>query len=333
MKCPKCGYENDDNAYFCEGCGNRLKGNVGVNDNQADNENFELDENLDFDSNMNYESINKLKSEDNSSFDYYDDYNKNVSYENLQNNYPKPPKSNKNLLITVIVVIAIAVIAICVCIFLIFFNDKESNSSDLAAQETLTTVTTVTTNTETTTQETTFAIVDKSTNTIMPNLYHRYVDEATKQLQEKNINNYKVIYEDSDFVKDFVIRQSPSSGEVVNINQPVTIYVSKGDPEDVDSYDDEVYYSDYIIPYSSSREISESDLYELNKDDLNTAINEIYAREHRKFDNSGIQRYFNKKSWYTGYIEPDKFKDSMLTDIEKVNINIIVKYMKKKGYR
>lgn len=20
MKCPKCGYENDDNAYFCEGC-------------------------------------------------------------------------------------------------------------------------------------------------------------------------------------------------------------------------------------------------------------------------------------------------------------------------
>jgi len=30
MKCPKCGYENDDNAYFCEGCGNKLKDNTGV---------------------------------------------------------------------------------------------------------------------------------------------------------------------------------------------------------------------------------------------------------------------------------------------------------------
>ena len=40
MKCPKCGYENDDNAYFCEGCGNKLKGNTGVENNQTDNAKF-----------------------------------------------------------------------------------------------------------------------------------------------------------------------------------------------------------------------------------------------------------------------------------------------------
>ena len=135
MKCPKCGYENDDNAYFCEGCGNKLKENTGVENNQAYNAKFELDKDLGFDSDMNYGTINKSNLEDNSSFDYYDDFNTNVSYENPQNNYPKPPKNNKNLLITVIVVSAIAVIAICVCVFLIFFNGKDSNS-DTSASET-----------------------------------------------------------------------------------------------------------------------------------------------------------------------------------------------------
>lgn len=73
MKCPKCGYENDDNAYFCEGCGNKLKENTSVKNNQADNAKFELDKDLDFDSNMNYGTINKSNLEGNSSFDYYDD--------------------------------------------------------------------------------------------------------------------------------------------------------------------------------------------------------------------------------------------------------------------
>ena len=83
MKCPKCGFENDDNAYFCEGCGNKLKDNTGVENNQADNAKFELDKDLGFDSDMNYGTINKSNLEDNSSFDYYDDFNKNVSYEYL----------------------------------------------------------------------------------------------------------------------------------------------------------------------------------------------------------------------------------------------------------
>ena len=36
---------------------------------------------------------------------------------------------------------------------------------------------------------------------------------------------------------------------------------------------------------------------------------------------------------YSGYIEPDSFDESMLTKLERENIDLIVKYEKEKGYR
>ena len=325
MKCPKCGYENDDNAYFCEGCGNKLKANTGVETNQADNAKFELDKDLGFDSDMNYGTINKSNLEDNSSFDYYDDFNKNVPYENPQNNYPKPPKNNKNLLITVIVVSAIAVIAICVCVFLIFFNDKDSNS-DTSASETVTSTVTETTAITTTTQ-TTEPTTEATVSKIMPNVVGLRKEEASKILRQQNIS---IRYEEENnniYPEGVVTSQSISSGETVRDGETVTLYVSLGSDED--NYDN----CDYIIPNSDSRYISTSELESLNGYELDAAINEIYAREHRKFKDPEIQRYFNEKSWYDGYIEPDDFKESMLNDYERKNVDTIVNYLKKLGYR
>ena len=57
------------------------------------------------------------------------------------------------------------------------------------------------------------------------------------------------------------------------------------------------------------------------------ARNEIYARHHRKFDSADLQIYFDKKSWYSGTIEPSDFDEkNELSQIEKKNIDLIKKY-------
>lgn len=84
---------------------------------------------------------------------------------------------------------------------------------------------------------------------------------------------------------------------------------------------------DYIFPESSSAYLSESDLSGLNADQVQMAINEIYARHHRKFVIQSIQDYFNSKSWYSGYIEADDFEVSVMNQYEGANINLMVEYL------
>ena len=75
----------------------------------------------------------------------------------------------------------------------------------------------------------------------------------------------------------------------------------------------------YIISDSSIRELTDSDLSGLSKSKLRIARNEIYARHHRKFDSADLQIYFDKKSWYSGTIEPSDFDEkNELSQIEQI---------------
>lgn len=91
--------------------------------------------------------------------------------------------------------------------------------------------------------------------------------------------------------------------------------------------------AEYILPESASRLLTEADLANLTQEDLRIARNEIYARHGRKFLDEGLQEYFNGKSWYNGTIEPDDFKEDMLSEIERTNKDTIVNYETKMGYR
>lgn len=90
---------------------------------------------------------------------------------------------------------------------------------------------------------------------------------------------------------------------------------------------------DYIFPDSSYRYIEEYELNNLSEFELSIARNEIYARKGRKFTTSQIQNYFDSKSWYYGYIEPDAFTENMLNDYERANTVTILNYEKRMGYR
>lgn len=261
------------------------------------------------------ESCGHIFNNSTNSFDYDDKYNQNyVEY--------KQKKNNTGLIVAITVVSAIAVIAVCLCIYFLAFNNKNENSvlSDTSTSETTTTTeVTTTTFSETTTQRETTTV-----SRIVPNITGMYKDSAIDMLRNNGIK-YRLDYEySSTYEKDYVFSQSPSSGAFMSDNQIVTVYISRGELP---------VSTDYILPYSDIEYISESELVGMDKRTSELALNEIYARHGRKFNDSSIQSYFNEKSWYDGFIEPEDFSDSVFNKYETKNIATIDSYMKKKGYR
>lgn len=91
--------------------------------------------------------------------------------------------------------------------------------------------------------------------------------------------------------------------------------------------------SQYILPNSDSEYLTHEDLAGLTKEECRLARNELYARHGRRFDDEGLQNYFDQKDWYTGYIDPADFSDSVLNDFEVANRDLIVQYEEEMGYR
>ncbi len=91
--------------------------------------------------------------------------------------------------------------------------------------------------------------------------------------------------------------------------------------------------SGYVLPTSSTELLTEDDLEGLSAEECKIARNEIYARHGRKFQDETLQAYFDACDWYEGTIEPDDFDESMLSDIEIANKDLIVAYEEEMGYR
>lgn len=81
--------------------------------------------------------------------------------------------------------------------------------------------------------------------------------------------------------------------------------------------------SEYILPESNTKYLSEGDLYNRSKEELRIARNEIYARRGRIFQSQDLQDYFENKAWYNGTIDPANFSESLLNDYEKANVKLI----------
>ena len=90
--------------------------------------------------------------------------------------------------------------------------------------------------------------------------------------------------------------------------------------------------SEFILPDSSTRVLDKSELAGFTAEQCRLARNEIYAKHGRMFDDAGLQNYFNSRSWYHGTTPADRFSDTMLSDIEIQNRNLIITYEKEMGY-
>lgn len=97
---------------------------------------------------------------------------------------------------------------------------------------------------------------------------------------------------------------------------------SQSEPED-DSSSTDTAAGGYILPQSSARLLTESDLSGLSLQEVNYAKNEIYARHGRMFNSRELQDYFNSQSWYSGTVSPEAFSESVLSDVEKQNAQFL----------
>lgn len=84
---------------------------------------------------------------------------------------------------------------------------------------------------------------------------------------------------------------------------------------------------DYILPESSTRLLAEGDVAGMSYDDMQMAINEIYARHGRIFGSSSIQSYFESKSWYQGTTDAEHFSDLVFSTTEAQNIQFLLRCM------
>lgn len=86
-------------------------------------------------------------------------------------------------------------------------------------------------------------------------------------------------------------------------------------------------YEDSVLLWKSLYEpLDITDLTGLTPLELRIARNEIYAAYGREFKSEDLQEYFWSKAWYSGGITADSFSESVLTEVQKNNIALIIEY-------
>ncbi len=95
---------------------------------------------------------------------------------------------------------------------------------------------------------------------------------------------------------------------------------SKRDNDSSYSSNTNRYNESFIIPYSSDRKLSLSEISGLSGEEAQAAINEIYARHGYIFKTKSIQKYYERQSWYH---KNYNFSESDFSDIESYNIALL----------
>ena len=85
-------------------------------------------------------------------------------------------------------------------------------------------------------------------------------------------------------------------------------------------------YTEYIIPDSSVRELTDYDVMYMNKQELILARNEIFARHGYAFSSDNLLEYFAHCSWYVPDVAPGREDLIKFNKVEKANINLLKEY-------
>ena len=81
-----------------------------------------------------------------------------------------------------------------------------------------------------------------------------------------------------------------------------------------------------VFADSSSRLLSEDEVAVLSEADVQTAINELYARHGYRFKDAGILAYFEAYSWYEPTTDSQDVAKSRFNSIENSNLLLLEKY-------
>lgn len=273
--------------------------------------------------------------------DFDDDYN------NFTSNSDDSESSKKSKKKAVIIVSIIAVLVILGCAGFIAFsgiidfgNTDNTQPSTQATTEITAPATTAVPTTQPTTAEQTTVSPDAD---VTPVVGYGY-SYAKKLLEEAGftveIGEYR--YSD-DYPEGYVIAQSPEGSVTAKKGTVVTLDISSGliepateeiteaptqAPTEAPAESSvEKTNNSFIFPNSSTSYISKADVEKLSADELNIAINEIYARYGRIFKNASLAEYFNSQSWYTPKYTPEEFDANVqFNEYEQANLRLLISY-------
>ncbi len=150
-------------------------------------------------------------------------------------------------------------------------------------------------------------------------------DKKTK-LENGDVVTLTVYYEGEevgeDFVEEFGAIPYPTSK---------TFVVSGLDEEDSDVddpteiEDGEILEEGIVFPESSTRILTESEIDLLTDEEIQCAINELYARNGYTFKDETKREFYEQYSWYEPTVSPDDFSMSLFSSIEKENVEMLQK--------
>ena len=306
-------------------------------DNKAD-DTKKIEEKNDFDDNSFEDNDNE--------FGYTDE-------EDNKENVKK--KKNKFIIILCAVVIAAALGFIGFCVYNGLSNSSTDNKTTTAETATSAEVTTQAPSTAmpTTTEQVT---TSSSYNNVVPVVGYGY--SYGKKLLEQagftvEISDYEYSY---DYPEGYIISQTPegdtsaSTGTVVKLvissgqiqretEAPATQAQQSSNSQNSSSGNSNSQSSNaqsssntntnnnggFIFPNSDSSYLSNAQVSALSDDDLQLAINEIYARRGRIFKDASLNAYFNSQSWYEGKYTPEEFeKNVKFNTYEQKNLQLLI---------
>ena len=308
-----------------------------LTDNKAD-DTKKIEEKNDFDDNSFEDNDNE--------FGYTDE-------EDNKENVKK--KKNKFIIILCAVVIAAALGFIGFCVYNGLSNSSTDNKTTTAETATSAEVTTQAPSTAmpTTTEQVT---TSSSYNNVVPVVGYGY--SYGKKLLEQagftvEISDYEYSY---DYPEGYIISQTPegdtsaSTGTVVKLvissgqiqretEAPATQAQQSSNSQNSSSGNSNSQSSNaqsssntntnnnggFIFPNSDSSYLSNAQVSALSDDDLQLAINEIYARRGRIFKDASLNAYFNSQSWYEGKYTPEEFeKNVKFNTYEQKNLQLLI---------
>ena len=310
-------------------------------DNKAD-DTKKIEEKNDFDDNSFEDNDNE--------FGYADE-------EDNKENVKK--KKNKFIIILCAVVIAAALGFIGFCVYNGLSNSSTDNKTTTAETATSAEVTTQAPSTAmpTTVPATTEQVTTSSSyNNVVPVVGYGY--SYGKKLLEQagftvEISDYEYSY---DYPEGYIISQTPegdtsaSTGTVVKLvissgqiqretEAPATQAQQSSNSQNSSSGNSNSQSSNaqsssntntnnnggFIFPNSDSSYLSNAQVSALSDDDLQLAINEIYARRGRIFKDASLNAYFNSQSWYEGKYTPEEFeKNVKFNTYEQKNLQLLI---------
>lgn len=259
-------------------------------------------------------------------------------------------KKNKFIIVLCAVVIAAALGFIGFCVYNGLSNSSTDNKATTAETATSAEVTTQAPSTAmpTTTEQVT---TSSSYNNVVPVVGYGY--SYGKKLLEQagftvEISDYEYSY---DYPEGYIISQTPEGDTSASTGTVVKLVISSGQIQrETEAPETQAQQSSnsqssasgnsnaqsssntnthnnggFIFPNSDSSYLSNAQVSALSDDDLQLAINEIYARRGRIFKDASLNAYFNSQSWYEGKYTPEEFeKNVKFNTYEQKNLQLLI---------